>query len=112
MQHAALAVRLLLHLSRCGVRSMCCCGSVSSVDYQKISGLRPHDGPPSVWDDSEHTQIPALVRHVQAAALARRKVLSLRRCEAMVAFGESLTSVRVTRALHSALSRVRACTAP
>jgi hypothetical protein len=66
--------------------------TVSSIDFQKLSGLRPADGPPSVWDDVEQTHIPALVRHVQSSALARRKVLSLRRCEAMVAFGDSITT--------------------
>mmetsp|Transcript_23449 Transcript_23449/g.59853 ORF Transcript_23449/g.59853 Transcript_23449/m.59853 type:complete len:1022 (+) Transcript_23449:36-3101(+) len=67
--------------------------TVSAVDYQKLSGLRPHDGPPAVWEDAEGTQIPSLVRHVQRAALERRKVLSLRRCEAMRLYGESLVSI-------------------
>ena len=39
--------------------------------------------PPQVWSDVEQTLIPSLVRHVQRAALVRRKALSLRRCEAM-----------------------------
>ena len=59
---------------------------VSSLEYQKLAGLRPHDGAPKVWSDMEQTMVPALVRHVQRMALARRKVITKRRCEAMHAF--------------------------
>ena len=57
--------------------------TVSSLEYQKLAGLRPSDGEAQVWSDVEQTMVPSLVRHVQRAALTRRKVLSLRRCEAM-----------------------------
>jgi len=36
-----------------------------------------------VWSHVEQTRVPALVRHVQHAALARRKAITTRRCEAM-----------------------------
>ena len=42
-----------------------------------------HTGSARVWSDVEQTMIPQLARHVQHAALARRKVITRRRCEGM-----------------------------
>ena len=67
--------------------------TVSSVEYQKLCGLRPSDGPAHVWADVEDTQLPALIRHVQRQALVRRKALSTRRCEGMRDFAASLLSL-------------------
>jgi len=67
--------------------------TVSSVEYQKLRGLRPADGPARVWAELEDTQLPPLIRHVQRQALVRRKALSLRRCEAMRDFALSLLSL-------------------
>ena len=66
-------------------------------DQQKLAGLRPNDGAPRVWSDVEQTMVPKLVRHVQRAALARRKVITRRRCEAMRDF-----AVGVLRLLEQA----------
>ena len=57
--------------------------TVSALEYQKLKGLRPTDGGARVWSHVEQTRVPALVRHVQHAALARRKAITTRRCEAM-----------------------------
>ena len=57
--------------------------TVSALEYQKLKGLRPTDGRARVWSHVEQTRVPALVRHVQHAALARRKAITTRRCEAM-----------------------------
>ena len=57
--------------------------TVSALEYQKLAGLRPTDGGARVWSHVEQTRVPALVRHVQHAALARRKAITTRRCEAM-----------------------------
>ena len=57
--------------------------TVSSVEYQKLKGLRSADGSSRVWSEIEDTEIPGLIRHVQRMALVRRKELSTRRCEAM-----------------------------
>ncbi|EOD32468.1 hypothetical protein EMIHUDRAFT_456065 [Emiliania huxleyi CCMP1516] len=56
--------------------------AVSSVDYQKLAGLRPGDGPPRVRSQEE-SGIPRLARHVRRQALVRRREISLRRCLGM-----------------------------
>ena len=67
--------------------------TVSSMDYQKLKGLRPADGPPKVWHDAESCGVPRLARHVQRAALVRRKALSLRRCRGMESFTRGLVAL-------------------
>jgi len=63
--------------------------AVSSVDYQKLAGLRPGDGPPRVWRSQEESGIPRLARHVRRQALVRRREISLRRCLGMRDFARS-----------------------
>ena len=46
--------------------------SVSAVDYQKLAGLRVDDGPPSVFERVEDTQVPALRAFVVATAGLQR----------------------------------------
>ena len=67
--------------------------TVSSIEYQKLMGLRESDGKARVWKDVEDTQLPPLIRHVQRQALVRRKALSKRRCEAVNDFATSLLSL-------------------
>lgn len=67
--------------------------TVSSMDYQKLKGLRPADGPPRVWATPEQTLIPRLARHVRRAALLRRKALSLRRCRAMADYTRGVVAL-------------------
>ena len=43
--------------------------TVSSVDFQKVSGLRRGDGAPAVWREAAGTEIPALRRFVHERTL-------------------------------------------
>ena len=43
--------------------------TVSSVDFQKVSGLRRGDGAPVVWREAAGTEIPALRRFVHERTL-------------------------------------------
>lgn len=43
--------------------------AVSSIEYQKLRGLRAGDGATRVWSDIEDTQLPALIRHVCPARI-------------------------------------------
>jgi hypothetical protein len=47
--------------------------TVSAVDFQKLTGARPHDGPPNVWGDVGGTEVPALRQFVYQATLQRRR---------------------------------------
>jgi hypothetical protein len=65
---------------------------VSSFEYQKLAGLRAHDGPAEVWANVGETQIPALRRHVHRATLAQRAKIVRRECEALIQYGAALVA--------------------
>ena len=68
---------------------------VSSVDYQKLKGVRGDDGPPQVYDAASlaATEIPALVDFVHAASLSLRARKVALQTRSLLAFAESLESV-------------------
>lgn len=59
--------------------------TVSSVDFQKHCGLRPQDGQ-VLWQDPDETEIPRLVKHLQAAAIVRRAIAVKEQAEEVAAF--------------------------
>jgi hypothetical protein len=66
--------------------------TVSSVDFQKLSGVRRHDGPPDVWSDAEATELPALRRFVHEATLRRRRLHIVKHTDALCAFADAMQS--------------------
>eukprot|EP01114_Cavostelium_apophysatum_P012584 TRINITY_DN2852_c0_g1_i1.p1 TRINITY_DN2852_c0_g1~~TRINITY_DN2852_c0_g1_i1.p1 ORF type:complete len:1432 (-),score=454.04 TRINITY_DN2852_c0_g1_i1:258-4553(-) len=58
--------------------------TVSSLDFQKICGLRPGDGGPSIWGSSEDTEIPTLRRYVYATTIRRRYESMVKLCESLL----------------------------
>ena len=65
---------------------------VSSLDHQKLSGVRNNDGPALVWSDEADTQVPALRKHVHRATLARRALTVRRQAEQLIQFGASMVA--------------------
>jgi hypothetical protein len=58
---------------------------VSSVDFQKLAGLRPLDGP-SIWTEAASTEIPSIVKHLHEQAIVRRAIAVKEQAEAVEGF--------------------------
>ena len=63
---------------------------VSSIEHQKLAGVRTADGPATVWRDVVDTQIPALRKHMHRATLAQRARTVRRQAESLIQFGSSM----------------------
>jgi len=69
---------------------------VSSIDFQKLAGLRRGDGAAAVWRDAAGTEVPALREFVHERTLKRRRVTLRAHVEALVRFGDQASGLLTT----------------
>jgi hypothetical protein len=82
--------------------------TVSSVDFQKLSGVRRNDGPPDVWSEAEATELPALRRFVHEATLRRRRAHIVKHTASLCAFADAMQAYLEDNGTSSGSTRAAA----